>query len=69
MPIQTPPRSRLSPMRYSGLAFTVAEMLEVGVAPVDPRHTLTPDVEAVLTYEDWVEGRDPALSLIVGSAP
>ena len=57
------------PLPHSGLAFTVAEMLEVGVAPVDPRHELTPDVEAVLTYEDWAEGRDPALSLIVGSAP
>jgi hypothetical protein len=57
------------PLQHSGLVFTVAEMLEVGVAPVDERHTLTPDVEAVLTYEDWMEGRDPALSLIVGSAP
>lgn len=57
------------PLPHSGLAFTVAGMLEVGVAPVDPRQTLSPDVEAVLTYEDWVEGRDPVLSLIVGSAP
>ena len=57
------------PLPHSGLAFTVAAMLEVGVAPVDPRETLAPDVEAVLTYEDWLDGFDPALSLIVGSAP
>ena len=40
-------------------------MLEVGVDPNDPRSNIELDQVAPLTREDWADGRDPALELIV----
>ena len=53
------------PLPYSGLSITVTGMLEVGVDPNDPRSNIELDQVAPLTREDWADGRDPALELIV----
>jgi hypothetical protein len=53
------------PLPYSGLSITVTGMLEVGVDPEDPRSNIELDLVAPLTFDDWVNGRDPALELIV----
>jgi hypothetical protein len=57
------------PLPYSGLSLTVTGMLEVGVDPEDPRMNIDLDQIATLTREDWADGRDPALELIVLDAP
>lgn len=54
---------------FSGIVISVAGDLAVGVDPADTRQTIEPDVEAVLTLEEWAAGRDPALEAIVGVAP
>ncbi|MEO5703899.1 MAG: hypothetical protein ABIZ52_02570 [Candidatus Limnocylindrales bacterium] len=54
---------------FSGIVVNVADDVAVGVDPKDPRFTIEADVATVLTREDWAAGRDPALSLIVASAP
>jgi hypothetical protein len=53
------------PLPYSGLSITVTGMLEVGVDPDDPRSNIELDQVAPLTRQDWADGRDPALELIV----
>jgi hypothetical protein len=54
---------------YSGLSLTVTGMLEVGVDPEDPRTNVELDLIATLSRENWADGRDPALELIVLDAP
>ena len=53
----------------SGIVVSVADDVAVGVDPNDPRLTIEPDAAAVLTPEEWADGRDPALDLIVGRGP
>lgn len=54
---------------FSGLEVSVATELSVGVRADDPRLTIEPDVSAVLTREDWADGRDAALEAIVVITP
>lgn len=53
----------------SGIVVGVADDVAIGVAADDPRLTIEPDIAAVLTREEWADGRDPALAVVVGSAP
>ena len=53
----------------SGIVVSVADDVAVGVDPNDLRLTIEPDAAAVLTPEEWADGRDPALDLIVGTGP
>ena len=57
------------PLPNSGLVLLVTEMLEVGVDPKDSRPNIPLDADSELTFEDWLDGRDPALESIVGVAP
>lgn len=50
---------------YSGIDVSVATELSVGVDRDDPRDNIEPDQIATLTREDWRDGIDPALELIV----
>ncbi|MBI2780197.1 MAG: hypothetical protein HYX55_00180 [Chloroflexi bacterium] len=54
---------------WSGIVVSVADDVAVGVDPVDPRLTIEPDTVVTLTREDWADGRDPALDLIVAAPP
>jgi hypothetical protein len=54
---------------FSGITVSVASELSVGVRADDERLTIEPDTIAVLTREDWSDGRDPALEAIVLVAP
>jgi hypothetical protein len=54
---------------HSGLVLVVAEMLEVGVDPDDPRLNVDLDVEIELTQEDWEDGRDPVIDSLVAITP
>jgi hypothetical protein len=53
----------------SGITVNVAGDVAVGVDADDSRHTIEPDVAAVLTREEWAAGTDPALEVLVGVAP
>jgi hypothetical protein len=57
------------PLPHSGLTLLVTEMLEVGVDPNDTRTNVELDASAELTREDWENGLDPALELVVPVAP
>ena len=48
-------------LQHSGLAIDVASEFSVGIDKGDDRLTIEPDVPAVLTLQDWVDGVDPAL--------
>lgn len=61
--------ARAFTLAASGIDVQVAGELSVGVDPADPRLTIEPDVDAVLTPEAWLAGRDPALETIVGVGP
>jgi hypothetical protein len=50
---------------YSGLSVSVSTELEPGVDPDDKRSNIELDLIAPLTREDWADGRDPALEIIV----
>jgi hypothetical protein len=50
---------------FSGIDVSVATELSVGVDPDDPRDIIEPDQIATLTRENWRDGIDPALELIV----
>jgi hypothetical protein len=53
------------PLPYSGLSLTVSGMLEVSVDPADERSNIELDQTVPLTREQWADGRDPALELVV----
>jgi hypothetical protein len=53
----------------SGITVGVASETAVGVDPNDARLTIEPDVQAVISREDWADGRDPALDILVGDGP
>ncbi len=53
----------------SGLVISVASDLAVGVGRRDPRLTIEPDVAAVLTVREWLDGVDPALVATGAVAP
>ncbi len=57
------------PLPHSGLALLVTEMLEVGVDPNDARSNIELDAVAELSQEDWGNGNDPALELVIPAAP
>ena len=57
------------PLPHSGLALLVTEMLEVGVDPNDTRSNIELDAVAELSQEDWENGIDPALGLVIPAAP
>jgi hypothetical protein len=50
---------------WSGLAITVATLLEPTTPPNDVRLGIDPDLPVPLTYADWAAGRDPALEAIL----
>jgi hypothetical protein len=54
---------------WSGIVVNVANDVAVGVDPNDTRLTIEPDVSVELTREDWADGIDPVMALLVGSAP
>jgi hypothetical protein len=54
---------------YSGIAVSVATELSVGVRADDRRATILPDIPAPLTFDDWLNKRDPALLAIAPGAP
>ena len=54
---------------WSGLSISIASDTAVGVDPDDQRLTIEPDVAAELTKEQWAEGDDPALDLVLPVAP
>jgi Peptidase family S41 len=54
---------------FSGITVSVAGDVAVGVDPNDTRLTVDPDVEAVLTVDEWADGIDPALELFDVEAP
>ncbi len=54
---------------HSGIVLLVTEMLEVGVDPLDTRPNIPLDAEVELSLEEWLDGRDPALASILGTAP
>jgi hypothetical protein len=53
----------------TGITVGVADDVAIGVDPNDPRQTIQPDVAAVLTREDWLAGKDPALTLFETLGP
>jgi hypothetical protein len=57
------------PLPNSGLALLVTEMLEVGIDPNDTRSNIELDAVAELSQEDWENGTDPALGLVIPAAP
>jgi peptidase S41-like protein len=61
--------SRDLTLPFSGIAVSVATMLEVGVSPDDTRPTIAPDVPSSLTADDWAHGSDPALGMITTLVP
>ncbi len=54
---------------FSGIAVSVAGMLEVGTSATDPRDTIRPDLGVELTRDDWASGSDPALGSIATYVP
>ena len=50
---------------WSGLAITVATLLEPTTPPNDVRLGIDPDLAVPLTFADWAAGRDPALDAIL----
>ena len=54
---------------YSGIALSITEMLEVGVDANDQRPNIDLDAEAELTVEEWLDGDDPALDLVIATPP
>ncbi|HTK45805.1 MAG TPA: S41 family peptidase [Patescibacteria group bacterium] len=61
--------SRDMTLPFSGIAVSVATLLEVGVAADDSRPTIEPDVVSLLTAENWANGSDPALGMITTLVP
>ncbi|HUQ43798.1 MAG TPA: S41 family peptidase [Candidatus Limnocylindria bacterium] len=53
----------------SGIEVGVSTDRSVGVDPADGRAILEPDVQAELSREEWAEGIDPALGVILPAAP
>ena len=53
----------------SGIVVSVADDVAVGVDANDSRLTIEPDVAAVLTREEWADGRDPAIEFFNVAAP
>lgn len=49
---------------FTGIAVSVATLLEVGVPEGDDRSTIEPDIPPPLTEADWAAHRDPALAAI-----
>lgn len=56
-------------LEHSGLSILVASELSIGVDAADTRDDVPLDAETELTLEDWTEGIDPALELIVPVGP
>ena len=54
---------------FSGIAVSVATEPSVGVDPNDPRQLLEPDAQAELTIDEWQDGIDPALQVILPVPP
>jgi hypothetical protein len=57
------------PLAHSGLSLLVSSTFEVGVDPGDTRTTIPLDAVAELSQEEWAAGKDPALDLVLVSAP
>ena len=53
----------------TGITVGVADDIAVGVDPNDPRQTIQPDVAAVLSREEFLAGRDPAIDLFEPAGP
>ncbi len=49
---------------YSGIAVSVATLHELGAIPNDTRLTISPDIPAELTVDEWAQGIDPAMVAI-----
>jgi hypothetical protein len=54
---------------FSGIAVSVATVLEVGVSANDTRPTIEPDIPGRLSRDDWANGSDPALGMITTLVP
>jgi hypothetical protein len=54
---------------WSGLSINIASDTAVGVDPDDQRRTIEPDIAAELSREEWADGDDPALALVLPVAP
>ena len=47
----------------------VSGMLEIGVSAGDRRATIEPHIPAILTWDEWADGSDPALGIITTVVP
>ena len=54
---------------FSGIVVSVSGMLEIGVSAGDTRATIEPDIPAILTWDEWADGSDPALGIITTVVP
>jgi len=54
---------------FSGIVVSVSGMLEIGVSADDRRATIEPDIPAILTWDEWADGSDPALGIITAVVP
>ena len=54
---------------FSGIVVSVSGMLEIGASADDTRATIEPDIPAILTWNEWADGSDPALGIITAVVP
>jgi hypothetical protein len=55
-------------LSYSGIPISVSTTFEVGASESDVRPTIEPDLPAELTFQDWLDKRDPVLAAHAAAA-